>query len=69
LISSTLIDAPLLRVTVNPDSHNGLDKTSQIMIDKAMTLRQERIGAPFGAASARLMIEVNRLLAVFLGIA
>jgi mRNA interferase MazF len=69
LISSTLVDAPLLRVTVNPDSHNGLDKRSQIMIDKAMTLRRERIGAPFGAASTQLMLEVSRLLAVFLGIA
>ena len=69
LISSTLIDAPLLRVTVHPDPHNGLSKTSQIMIDKAMTLRRERIGTPFGTASAQLMIEVSRLLAVFLGIA
>ena len=69
LISSTLIDAPLLRVTVHPDPHNGLSKPSQIMIDKTMTLRRERIGTPFGTASTQLMIEVSRLLAVFLGIA
>jgi len=69
LMSSTLIDAPLLRVTVQPDAENGLTKASQIMIDKAMTLRRERIGAPFGMASDQIMLEVSRLLAVFLGIA
>ena len=69
LISSTLIDAPLLRVTVQPDAQNGLSKKSQIMIDKTMTLRRERIGAPFGLASDQLMLEVSRLLAIFLGIA
>jgi mRNA interferase MazF len=69
LLSSTLVDAPLLRVTVQPDDQNGLKATSQVMIDKAMTLRRERIGAPFGMAGDQLMLEVSRLLAVYLGIA
>ena len=69
LVSSTLADAPLLRVTVEPDGQNGLNRTSQIMVDKAMTLRRERIGAPFGMANDQLMLEVSRLLAVFLGVA
>lgn len=69
LLSSALIDAPLLRVTIEPDAQNGLNRTSQVMIDKAMTLRRERIGAPFGMAGDRLMLEIGRLLAVFLGIA
>lgn len=69
LLSSTLIDAPLLRATVHPDDQNGLKTTSQIMIDKAMTLRRERFGTPFGMVSDQLMLEVSRLLAVFLGVA
>lgn len=69
LLSSTLIDAPLLRVTVHPDDQNGLKTMSQIMIDKAMTLRRERVGAPFGLAGDQLMLEVSRLVAVFLGVA
>ena len=69
LISSTLIDAPLIRVNVAPDPRNGLRQPSQIMIDKTMTLRRERIGPAFGEADDRLMLEVSRLLAVFLGIA
>jgi mRNA interferase MazF len=39
------------------------------MIDKAMTLRRARIGAAFGEADDQFMLEVGRLLAVFLGIA
>ena len=31
LISSTLVDAPLLRVSVLPDASNGLQKKSQVM--------------------------------------
>ncbi|HWR79405.1 MAG TPA: type II toxin-antitoxin system PemK/MazF family toxin [Pseudomonas sp.] len=37
LVSSTLIDAPLFRVTVQPTKENGLQKMSQFMVDKAMT--------------------------------
>ena len=69
LVSSTLVDAPLMRVNVVPNASNGLREPSQIMIDKAMTLRRERIGPPFGEADDQLMLEVGRLLAVFLGIA
>lgn len=69
LVSSTRIDAPLIRLDVPPTSGNGLRAPSQVMIDKTMTLRRERIGVPFGEADDQLMLEVGRLLAVFLGIA
>jgi len=41
LISSTLLEAPLLRVTVQPNAENGLQKPSQVMLDKAMTVTRE----------------------------
>lgn len=69
LVSSMLVGAPLIRVHVAPTPMKGLRAVSQVMIDKAMTLRRERIGPPFGEADDRLMLEVGRLLAVFLGIA
>lgn len=69
LVTSTRIDAPLIRLDVLPTSGNGLRAPSQVMIDKAMTLRRERIGTAFGEADDQLMLEVGRLLAVFLGIA
>ena len=69
LVSSTLIDAPLFRITVQPDEANGLRKPSQIMVDKAITVRRDKLGTPFGTASDEVMLEVSRCLAVFLGIA
>lgn len=69
LVSSTLIDAPLFRIAVRPDEANGLQKPWQIMVDKAMTVKRDKLGEPFGAASDEVMLEVGRCLAVFLGIA
>ena len=69
LISSLVIAAPLIRITVEPNEDNGLQKTSQIQVDKAMTIRREKIGATFGRADEVLMLAVNRALAVFLGFA
>lgn len=69
LVSSTLIDAPLFRITVQPDVVNGLKKASQIMVDKAMTVKRDKLGESFGTASDEVMLEIGRCLAVFLGIA
>ena len=69
LLSSMLVDAPLLRVTVQPSDKNGLQKPSQVMIYKAMTLKRDKLGEAFGSASDDVMLEIGRCLAVFLGIA
>ena len=69
LVTSTLVDAPLLRVTVQAAPGNGLEKTSQIMIDKAMTLKREKIGSVLGRVNADELTQVERGLAIFLGIA
>ncbi|WP_421831880.1 type II toxin-antitoxin system PemK/MazF family toxin [Limnobacter sp.] len=68
-VTGTLVSAPLLRVTVHPTSENGLQKVSQIMIDKAITVKQEKVGPAFGRLDANGLIEIERALAVFLGIA
>ena len=44
LISSALVEAPLLGVTVEPDETNGLRAPSQIMVDKAMTVMRGKVG-------------------------
>ena len=69
LLSGTLVDAPLFRITVQPTPGNGLQKPSQIMVDKAMTVKREKIGAAFGKLDSIHMLEIERCLAVFLGIA
>lgn len=69
LVSSTLVDAPLLRVTVQPDKTNNMQKPSQVMVDKAMTVKRDKLGEAFGSADDEVMLEVGRCMAVFLGIA
>lgn len=68
-ITSTLVAAPLFRVKVRPSAENGLLKPSQVMVDKAMTVKRDKIGPTFGRIDADAMLEVERCLAVFLGIA
>jgi mRNA interferase MazF len=69
LLSGTLIDAPLIRLTLSPSPANGLHKPSQIMVDKAMTAKRDWLGAVFGRIDDETMISVNRSLALFLGLA
>jgi mRNA interferase MazF len=69
LVSSAIIEAPLLRATIMPTPANGLRQPSQIMIDKAMTVMRTKIRDAFGRLDADSLIEVERRLAVFLGIA
>jgi mRNA interferase MazF len=68
LVSATRIDAPLIRLTVEPTPENGLRKSSQVMLDKAMTVRRDKLGAPFGRLDDDTMVAVNRGLALFLGL-
>jgi mRNA interferase MazF len=39
------------------------------MVDKAMTIRRDKVSTAFGRVDADSMVEVERCLAVFLGIA
>lgn len=68
-VTSALVAAPLLRITVLPSAENGLQKPSQVMADKAMTVKRDKVGPAFGSIDADTLVEVERCLAVFLGIA
>lgn len=68
-VTSAIVDAPLLRIAVEPDERNRLARRSQVMIDKIITVRRDKVGPAFGAADDELMLAVNRALLVFLGIA
>ena len=68
-ITSTIVAAPLLRITLEPSQKNGLHKPSQVMIDKVLTVKRDKVGPAFGQVNADIMLEVERCLAVFLGIA
>lgn len=68
-LTSHLIDAPLLRLTLEPGQLNGLGQASQIMIDKLTTVRRTNLGQRIGRVDSATMVAVEQSLAVFLGLA
>lgn len=68
-VTGELRNTPLFRVPLEPTTENGLKKRSQVMVDKAQTIPREKIGETFGVVSDKSLLQVNRALALFLGIA
>jgi len=68
-VTSELRDAPLFRITVEPSDVNGLNKPSQVMVDKPQTLARDKIRQAFSRLDDDAMLSINRALAVFLGFA
>lgn len=67
-LTSHLTDAPILRLTVAPDHVTGLERESQIMVDKLTTVRRTNLGQRVGRIDAKTMTTVEQSLAVFLGL-
>ena len=61
LLTSTLSDSRL-RVTLQPSKGNGLEKPSQVMIDKVMTLPLDRLSNRVGAVSAGELDQIGASL-------
>ena len=68
-MSSDVVDAADFRVTVDPSTENGLRVRSQVMADKPVTIRRERIGRQIGRLSAAEMARLNAALAFVMGLA
>lgn len=68
LTSDVREDVSTFRVIVEPTEKNGLTKVSQVMVDKPLTLPIDKIGDVFGVIDTSTMKEIDRTLAVFLGI-
>jgi mRNA interferase MazF len=54
---------------VAANDKNGLTRDSQVMIDKATTISRDKAGSRIGLIDSSAMLEIERCLAVFLGIA
>lgn len=48
-VTVLMVNAPLLRISIQPDSVNGLQKPSQSIMDKALTVKRDKIGQTFGS--------------------
>ena len=61
-LTSTLIEAPLVRLSVQPTPSNGLRKPSQLMIDKLFTVPMAAIGAVIGVLEPAAMANLDLAL-------
>ena len=62
-------DAPLLRLPVPAESTTGIDEPSFAMVDKVTTVRRSSVGPAVGRLESVHMLELERRLLVFLGLA
>lgn len=63
------VEAPLLRIPIDPSEDNGLEQTSQLMVDKVATVPRSSLGERLGKLRDEELVALNRSLIVFLGLA
>ena len=66
-LTSELVDAPLVRIPVEPSAKNGLQRSCQIMADKTSTLPWTKISEAFGQIEEDTMVRhtsIERLFGV-----
>jgi mRNA interferase MazF len=68
-VTTTIVDAPLFRILVEPSSDNGLQSISQVMIDKLVTVRRDKVGKRIGVIDDETLQRMTRSLALWLSIA
>ena len=68
-MTSDVVNAPDFRVTIEPNEENGLRTPSQVMADKPVTVRRERIGQLIGRLTDADIGRLNIALAFVMGFA
>lgn len=63
------VDAPLIRLPIEPSDRNGLRSASHVMIDKITTVSKKKLESRVGRLSKEDIVRVNRAVIVFLGLA
>lgn len=64
-----LLDAPLVRLSIEPSDENGLQLPSQLMVDKVTTVSKAKLQKHIGRLSDQDLLRLNRAVLVFLGLA
>lgn len=62
-------DAPLFRLLVEPNEHNGLQAACRLMVDKVTTVPKSKLGDRLGVLEEKDILRLNRAIMVFLGLA
>jgi len=69
LLTSSIADAPLYRLTLEPTAGNGLKTVSQVMVDKVLAYPRIKCGPVIGHLSSADMVVLNNMLLVMIGLA
>jgi mRNA interferase MazF len=62
-------EAPLFRLSVEPNDRNGLRTTCRLMVDKITTVPKSKLGARIGRLDDEDILRLNQAMLVFLGLA
>ncbi len=69
LFTSTLADAPIYRLSVEPSETNGLKMPSQVMVDKIIPVMRTKCGKVIGRLDEGSLVALNHMISVVVGIA
>lgn len=62
LMTSELVAGSLFRLTVEPTSENGLDRTTQVQIDKIASPPRSKLRGPIGNLTGEQMRDIDLAL-------
>jgi mRNA interferase MazF len=68
-LTTNMTEAPLFRLSIEPNERNGLQAPSRLMVDKISTVPKAKIGRRTGALDSADMLRLNQAMMVFLGLA
>ena len=68
-LTTNPVDAPLIRIAVEPTAATGIEQLSQIMVDKITTMPRANLRDRLGRLADTDLLRLDRALLVFLGLA
>jgi mRNA interferase MazF len=68
-VTTSPVEAPLVRIPIEPSPLNGLVQLSRLMVDKVTTMPRENLRERTGRLHEEELVQLNRALVVFLGLA
>lgn len=63
-----LVDAPLIRLPIQPTTQNGLEVVSQLMVDKVTSVAKAKLQTRVGKLAEGDLTRLNHAVLVFLGL-
>ena len=61
-------EAPLFRLSIEPNERNGLRTACRLMVDKISTVPKSKIGARIGRLDDADIVRLNQAVLIFLGL-